>query len=542
MDGGSERRGAARRAPARAARGAAEEIDALWRAGAPAAHRRALGQVLTPPDLAALMAGWIAPARPARVLDPALGTGVLARAMAAAVPGVAVTGWEIDPAIAEAARAACALEGVALDLRLGDFLDAKPEGYDAVIGNPPWLRPRAGNGLRARIRAMAEATGLPLAGPLNAYALFVIAACGQLRPGGRAAFLLPAEWADANAAAPLRSFLLGAGLRRIVHICHLRPVFADALTTASLIFLERPRAAPPEAVEVVFVPEGGALPALDAPARMIARATLAAAPRWESLLRGEASALPPGFVPLDTLAATRRGLATGANGFFHRPRAEALSLGIAPHRLIPCLGKAGDAPGVIFDAAAQARLAARGRPDVFLDLSPPLSAPEAALVAAGEAEGLHRRFLTRNRHPWHAPERHLVAPIWATTFARDGMRFVWNAAEALQLTAFHGIFPRVEGAEFARALTAVLNAAPVQARIGAAMRRFGGGLGKFEPRDLGRIAVPDLRRLGGAEIAALGAALDALGAQERGAQLRLDRLVEGIVAALSEDEEREESR
>lgn len=545
MDGdqitaGKRRAGRPRKARAPVPATPADAIDAAYLAQAPAAHRRAHAQVLTPPELSALMAAWIAEACPATLLDPAFGTGILARAVAALRPGIAVTGWEIDPAIAAAGRAACAAGGLVPDLRIGDFLASPAEPVEAVIANPPWLRPLAGNGLRAQIRAMALRTGLPLQGAVNAYTLFVIEACLRLRPGGRGAFLLPAEWANANSGAVLKDFLLSRGLlRRLVSVCNLRPVFVDALTTASLVLVEAPRAgeALPESIECLFVPEGAALPAPCTPGRPVPVAALCAAPKWDVLLRGLPEAPPPGYVRLGALAGTRRGLATGANGFFHLPRAAARAQGIAPHRWLPCVAKAGDAPGPIFTAADLEALEAAGRPTVFLDLTPPLAPTEAAYVATGAAQGFDARFLTRNRTPWHAPERLYVAPIWAATFARDRLRFVLNEAGALHLTAFHGIFPERRDCAYLRALTACLNAAPVARLAEAQLRRYGGGLRKIEPRDLLEISVPDLRRLPPARLAALGRALIALNEGRRGVQARLDRLVEEVAAEIATEPE-----
>lgn len=545
MDGdqstaGKRRAGRPRKARAPVPATRAGAIDAAYLAQTPAAHRRAHAQVLTPPELSALMAAWIAEACPATLLDPAFGTGILARAVAAQRPGIAVTGWEIDPAIAAAGQAACAAEGLAPDLRIGDFLASPAGPVEAVIANPPWLRPLAGNGLRAQIRAMALRTGVPLQGAVNAYTLFVIEACLRLRPGGRGAFLLPAEWANANSGAVLKEFLLSRGLlRRLVSVCNLRPVFADALTTASLVLVEAPRSgeALPESVACLFVPEGAALPGPGTSGRPVPVAALRAAPKWDVLLRDLPAAPPPGFVRLAALATTRRGLATGANGFFHLSRAAALAQGIAPHRWLPCVAKAGDAPGPVFTAADLDTLEAAGRPTVFLDLTPPLAPSEAAYVDAGAAEGLDARFLTRNRTPWHAPERLSVAPIWAATFARDRLRFVLNEAGALQLTAFHGIFPERRDRAFLRALTACLNAAPVACLAEAQLRRYGGGLRKIEPRDLLEISVPDLRRVPPARLAALGRALAALNEGRRGAQARLDRLVEEVAAEVATGEE-----
>lgn len=512
---------------------APDSPEAAYLARATKAHRRRFAQVLTPPDCAALMADWVAGARPATLLDPAFGTGVLARAVAALVPGVAVTGYEIDPQIAAAGRAAWGGEG-ALDLRVASFFTAPETRFEAVIANPPFLRPGAGTELRAQVGATAARIGRPLSGLTNVYQLFVFEALMRLAPGGRAAILLPAEWGNANSSAPLKDWLVSGGyLREIITYCAHRPVFGATLTTASVVLLEAPRGgAGARPIRARFV-AAGAVPAAVA-VREIAPERLAAAAKWAPLLGAAAphsAALPPGFVALGALATTRRGIATGANGFFHLTEAEAARRGLRPSQCLPCIAKAGDAEGLVFTREKFKALEGAGRPTRFFAPRRPLSPAEAAYVAEGAALGLDQRFLTRNRHPWYAPERLYRAPIWATTFGRDQMRFILNAAEVWQLTAFHGIFPRIEGRAFARALVAALNAEPVQGLMRAQARIYARGLLKLEPRDLLEIPVPDLRAAGPAQIAALGRALGALEEGRRGAAARLAALVEETAAS-----------
>lgn len=506
--------------------------EAAYSAAAPAAHRRRLGQVFTPPECAALMADWVAGAVPGPVLDPAAGTGVLLRAMEARDPGRARIGIEIDPAVIAAAVIAAADAA----FTCADFLDTPPAPVAGVIANPPYLRPGAGTRLRAQIPEIGARHGVTLSGLANAYVVFTLEAAARLVPGGRAAVLLPGDWVNANSAGPLRDWLLARGLlRRIVQISAERLVFDRTLSTAGLIFLERPLGPPPETIETIFLPAECPLPAPGQgwPAAAIrgeiAAAELARARKWEPLLRGAAPAVPPGFVPLGRLATSRRGTATGANAFFHLSLPQARALGLSPANLLPCIAKTADVRGLVFTSDDYERLARAGRPAVLFAPRGPLAPAEADYVAQGVAQGLDARYLTRNRTPWYAPERLWRAPIWAASFGRGPMRFVLNTAGVWQLTAFHGIFPRDAG--HAPALTACLNSAPVQALIGARARHHARGLQKLEPRDLLEIPVPDLRRLGAGGIAALAALLGQGGAR---AERALTDEVEAAAAAAAQ--------
>jgi predicted RNA methylase len=207
--------------------------EADYAAQALPAHRKALGQFFTPPRLAALMADWVAGARPARILDPALGAGVLTRAALARCPDARVVAYERDAAILRAADAGAA------EIRHEDFLRAGWEDYDGVVMNPPYIRHRDlrdHGDLRGAISARA---GFVIPKSANLYVDFVVKAACQLRRGGRGAFLIPGEWMNANFSRGFKQFLLGEGGLQQVVLFSGMPVFDDALTTASILLVER---------------------------------------------------------------------------------------------------------------------------------------------------------------------------------------------------------------------------------------------------------------------------------------------------------------
>ncbi|WDF72179.1 Eco57I restriction-modification methylase domain-containing protein [Novosphingobium sp. KACC 22771] len=208
--------------------------EAEYAAHAPSDHRKAWGQFFTPPRLAALMADWVAGARPGLILDPAMGAGVLTRAALARCPDARVVAYERDRAILSAADAGGA------EVRHQDFLRAGWEEYDGAVMNPPYIRHRAlrdHGDMRAAIGARA---GYAIPKSANLYVDFVVKAACQLRRGGRGAFLIPGEWMGANFARGFKQFLLGPGGLQQVVLFSQRHVFPDALTTASILLVERP--------------------------------------------------------------------------------------------------------------------------------------------------------------------------------------------------------------------------------------------------------------------------------------------------------------
>lgn len=113
------------------------------------------------------------------VLDLGCGAGAAALCLAARVPGVALTGLELQPGYAALARRNAAENGVAMEVVEGDLI-AMPallrRGFDHVIANPPYF-PKGGSPSPQPGRDLAMRAEIPLA-------LWVEAAARRLTPGG----------------------------------------------------------------------------------------------------------------------------------------------------------------------------------------------------------------------------------------------------------------------------------------------------------------------------------------------------------------------
>lgn len=148
-------------------------------------------------------------------IDPAAGgasflgpiaSRMSARGVTSAQIANALRGVEIDPALAEFARAAArCVVNIPVDHMVicGDGLEyGEPESFDAVIGNPPYrvLSPLQ----RKRMPAWAQ----PIIGNYaNLYSLFVLRGLHLLRDGGLLAFLLPTSFLAGNYFRSLRRYI-----------------------------------------------------------------------------------------------------------------------------------------------------------------------------------------------------------------------------------------------------------------------------------------------------------------------------------------------
>lgn len=263
----------------------------------------------------------------------------------------------------------------------------------------------------------------------------------------------------------------------------------------------------------------------------VTKAELAPEQKWEPVLRGERSTMRPGWVSLSELAATRRGIATGANGFFLLSESQIKEHEIREASVFPCVGKANDVTSVVFSPSDLAALRARNAKCLLLNFRGELSASERRYVDRGEAEGLTSRYILASRTPWYSMEQRAVAPIWASVFGRGDLEFIYNEAGASSLTNFHCVYPTRTDEDFLKALTVILNSGLVRAGARLHTRGYGGGLTKFEPNDLKSILIPDLRLSSADTLRALAELLGAMDLEARagGTTARLQAMLDAAV-------------
>ena len=106
---------------------------------------------------------------------------------------------------------------------------------------------------------------------------------------------------------------------------------------------------------------------------------------------------------------------------------------------------------------------------------------------------INKRYLTASRNPWYALENRKPSPIWVSVFNRDGLRFVRNKAGVYNLTTFHCVY--CNGIIDTDVLFVYLITDMAKEIFLDNSRQYGNGLIKFEPNDLNKGSVVDLRLL-----------------------------------------------
>jgi len=483
----------------------------------PAAARKARGAFFTSDGITQHLATWAVRDVEDRVLEPSAGEAAFLvaatrrlRDLGASRP--VVHGVEIHARSARAARAAVRNEGGEARIRVSDFflVDAVP-AYDAVIGNPPFIRYQDWTGeQRDRARFAALQQGVALTGLASSWAAFVVHAAGSLKPGGRLGMVLPAELLSVNYAAPVRRFLLER-FQSVELVVFDEQVFADAEADTVLVKAEGWGGTPTGRATLRQTRNADTLADLQGGTNWIPGDL---EDRWRPQPLSPASIevitqfLGDGsFVPLLEHGETSLGAVTGANRFFTLSPARARTLGI-PQRDLVRVSPPGSAHlrGLALTNTAMTRLGQRGNATWMLYPSDRPAEATLRYIKEGEHTGTSDAYKCRVRKPWWRVPLLTAPDLLLTYMNADTPRLTTNKAGVRHINSVHGVYLGDDVRELARDVLPIasLNSLTLLSAE-LAGRSYGGGILKIEPREADRWWVPsaDLMRTHRAQLANL---------------------------------------
>lgn len=499
-----------------------EEInqsETIFKKTASLERRKEYGQFFTPPIIAAWMAKWVTANHPKKILEPSVGLGSLAGAVLAVMPNADIEGIEKDPEMF--GQIPSSLAGK-IKLRNINYFDLeKDQRYDGIIANPPYVRHHSLDVKKETYSVLEDITGEKLSKLTNLYVLFCIDIIDRLADGGRAAIIIPTEWMNANFGVGFKRYLNKVcALKSVIYVSHDALIFDDALTTASILLLEKRSIAPKaDPVEFVFVLEkeffdkttplncDGGVGSINYQYNWD---ELLNTKKWDSLFnKDKLIGNQENLIRLDNLCTSRRGIATGANFFFHLSRSEVKENSLSQLSLKKCIGSAPDVKGLIFNSSDFDALVQRDGKAYLFDPPSSLSESDTKYIEKGISLEVNKGYLTSNRKIWYSQERRRPALIWVGVFNRERVKFIYNESEIYNLTTFHCLYPHKEFSPLqVKALVAILNHQDFAAYVMEQRRVYGGGLVKLEPKDLNDIRIPDLRLIPSDAITALAKELD----------------------------------
>ncbi|QJU60942.1 N-6 DNA methylase (plasmid) [Sphingomonas sp. AP4-R1] len=446
------------------------------------------GAYYTPNMVVAALVSWAVRRDGDRMLDPSCGDGRFLVEHSNSV------GIEQDPVSAHVAidRAPGAL------VHEGDFFqwaEATAERFECAAGNPPFIRYQTFKGaVRARALAFCSAHGAMFNGLASSWAPFLVATAALLKPGGRMAFVVPAEIGHAPYASPLIEYLV-AHFKRVQIVAVREKLFPDLSEDCWLLYAEgfggktdhiaftvcdrfEWSTRPPKQAEKVAVGEWR-----DSWNRRLRPYLLPAAIRDAY----RAFADDVGGHRLSSFASVGIGYVSGDNRFFHLRPSEAQRWKIPASHLHPTVRTGRMLAQRAITPTTVAAWQRADEPVMLLRLQrgQELSASVRRYLDSSAGQEARQGYKCRNRDPWYAVPDVQVPDFFMSYMSGRSASLVQNTAGATCTNTVHSV--RVRDRALAAKLLPSWGTPLSQLSCELEGHPLGGGMLKLEPREAGRL-------------------------------------------------------
>ena len=461
----------------------------------PLEHRKKFAQFFTPEHISDFMANWVLNGRKGKldILEPAIGLGIFSRSLHKQNPRIQVVGYDIDETISSYARVYFARQEYNVTISNENYITTSwSEKYDGIICNPPYLKFHDYDNATL-ISIVNNRLHTHLNGFTNIYTLFLLKSIFQMKEGGRMAYIIPSEFLNSDYGVEVKRVLLQSGLlRHVIIVDFTKCAFDDALTTACILLCENDNNS--EDIRFSNIDDIAKLNSSLTQYMSFPSGQLNPEIKWKQYYEDTSSSNYNHLVPFSTFAKVSRGIATGANNYFTFKRSKIDSYNIPDSSFRCCICHAADVQSQIFTENDFENLLSHDKTVFLFDgCTNNNDTNVQSYIRIGESIGVDKKYLTASRSPWYALENRKPSPIWVSVFNRNGLRFVRNKAGVYNLTTFHCVYNIGEintDILFAYLVTNVAKEIFLDNS-----RQYGNGLVKFEPNDLNKGNVVDLRIL-----------------------------------------------
>jgi len=457
------------------------------------------GQFWTPDWVAEAMVSYIAEDTEL-IFDPATGKGAFFEALKNLnKPEISYFGTDIDSEVlAEEIyiNPSCHVE-------LRDFLKNPPQRkFKAIVANPPYIRHhRIDEQTKTFLKQLCKKiTGFVIDGRAGYHIYFFLQALSRLEPGGKLAFIMPADTCEGTFAKKLWRWISEKYRIECVITFNEKATPFPNVDTNAMIFLIR-NATPNKNLFWVKVNQAHSDNLLQFISSGFKKRGLE---RIEITDRSIEEALDTGLsrpeqkhngfkFRLNDFATVMRGIATGANDFFFLTRKQVEELKIPKDYLKIAVGRTKDVNGDIITTDGIELLEKNNRPTYLFSINGHDISPKAVsgYLRVGEELGLPERPLIKQRKPWYKMEKREIPPLLFAYLGRRNTRFIKNEAGVLPLTGFLCVYPIHNDKEYIDNLWRVLNHPDTLKNLHLVGKSYGSGAIKVEPRNLALLPIPD---------------------------------------------------
>jgi len=479
-------------------------------------QRKLTGSYYTPQTIASFISKWIMESSPKKILEPSCGDGVffseinnIARTQKSR--DVSIHGVDLDQDVIQdlkLRKKKNEFESVALNLVHSDFLEysieqtSKNTRFDAVIGNPPFIRYQY---LEAEHQRLTEKiffeSNLTFTKHTNAWVPFVIQSIKLLNAGGRLAMVIPTELMHVLHANSLRKYLIDTCQK--IAVVHVEDLFSSEVLQGVVLLMCEKKSLSFKGKSQIAFPTASRFDLHNGHVYEFLQTINYKTSenldyKWtEGLLTPEEKAVYKKAKDCKNtklffdIAEVDVGIVTGANDFFlvsdHVVKKYALQ-----KYSKPMFGRSSHVKGVIFSQKDMDENRQQGLPVNFLEFpqinKSLFSKKVQDYISFGESQELHGRYKCRIRSPWY-----VVPSIWASGVsmlkrAHDLPRLIHNEANSYTTDTAYRIRTKSGIKEdrlvwcFVNSLTALSNELEG--------RHYGGGVIELVPSEIERLVVP----------------------------------------------------
>jgi hypothetical protein len=383
-----------------------------------------------------------------------------------------------------------------------DFFSAKPGDipfFDAIIGNPPFIRYQTFNGSsRSSALVRAREAGVHLPKSSSSWAPFLVHAVAFLKKDGRLGMVVPAELGHAQYARGVLSFLIRKFGR--IRFCIFRKKLFPELSEDTGLLLCEQFENPctwfsvavlndiQQAEERKYVEYPVDLDAVRSGRTRLGHYLLS--PRVRQLYGQLAEQRQ--VVRLGGVADVGIGYVSGYNDYFHLSIAERRRWRIPASFLRSALLSLGDSVGMAVRRADWAKLSRKGK-KVYLLAIPPVSEsclPRSILsyLEYGEELGVPKRFKCRVREPWYSVPHVRIADAFLSYMCGQTPRLVKNRYNLVAPNTLHLI--RFDKTKRADTFLGGWYSSLTRLSCELEGHALGGGMLKLEPSEAERVLIP----------------------------------------------------
>jgi len=470
---------------------------------ATATFQKSFGAFYTAEPVARTIVRWAVRNRNDSVLDPSCGDGVFLSSAVRHLEGMGCGHpqiWGID--VSEGALRSVKASLPECRLLNTDFFSTKPGDiplFDAIIGNPPFIRYQVFNGsCRSSALARAEEAGVHLPKLSSSWAPFLVHAVAFLKKDGRLGMVVPAELGHAQYARGVLTFLIRK-FGRIQFCIFRKKLFPELSEDTGLLLCEKfesPCTWFSVAVlnDIQQVEERKYIEyPVDLDAIRNGRTRLGhylLSPRVRQLYGQLAEQKQ--VVRLGGVADVGIGYVSGYNDYFHLSMAERRQWCLPASFLRPALVSLGDSDGMVVRRADWERLGREGKKVYLLTIPPDnegrLPGSVLTYLKYGKELGVPKRFKCRVRERWYSVPHVRIADAFLSYMSGHTPRFVKNRYNLVAPNTLHLV--RFDETKRADKFLAGWYSSLTRLSCELEGHALGGGMLKLEPSEAERVLIP----------------------------------------------------